>query len=372
VSSERKPRLLYVITLSETGGAQAYVRDLVRAMVADYDVSVGASGDGTLAAAVRDAGAEFISLRHMRRELSPVADVRAVFELARLCRRLRPDVIHLNSSKAGVLGRVAAAIARVPVVVLTANGWAFNASSGLESTLYRLTLRAVRPLTTMVVCVSEVEREEGLRARACSENMSVVIPNAVRVSGQLVRGEQSPNRVPVDLISVGRLADPKDFETLLEAFSTLPAGRARLTILGDGPRRGGLGSLAEQLGVGDSVVFAGEVADVSERLARADVFVLASRSEGMPISVLEGMAAGLPVVASAVGGVPEIVVDGETGYLVPAGDAKLLAERLESLVQDAGLRTRMGANGFGRVEELFSLETWRSRYLELYRSLLES
>jgi glycosyltransferase involved in cell wall biosynthesis len=363
-----RPRLLYVVTLAEVGGAQSYVRDLLPAVREQYDVTLAAHGEGPLRAAAAELGIAFVPLRHVRRPLSVIQDPLGVGELTRLLRRVRPDVVHLNSSKAGVLGRIAASAARVPVRVFTAHGWAFKATTGAAARVYTLADRAVCPLTTMIVCVSQTELEAGLAARVCVRERTTVIPNAVDVSALPTRSQGVSE--PVEIVSVGRLAAPKDFSTLLAALALLPAGRARLTVLGDGPLRPALEEQVAELGLAGDVVLAGEAADVRPYLDRADLFVLSSTSEGMPISVLEAMAAGLPVVASAVGGLHEIVVDGATGFLVPPSQPQALADALGRLVEDAGLRGRLGAGGRQRAEDDFSLARWRAAHLDLYASLL--
>jgi glycosyltransferase involved in cell wall biosynthesis len=364
-----KPRLLYVVTLAEVGGAQSYVRDLMSAMQDEFDVAVAAHGDGPVRAAAAELGVPFFPLHHVRRALSPVHDPLGLAELVRLFRRVRPDIVHLNSSKAGVLGRLAGVLALVPIRVFTAHGWAFKATTGASAKLYLVADRLVRPMTTMVVCVSETERRAGLAARVCTVEGSIVIPNAVEV-GELRRDTFNRTSPGALIVSVGRLAEPKDFSTLVEALSRVDAGAARLRILGDGPLREALTSQIEGLGLDGSVELAGEVTDVGRHLHEADVFVLSSRSEGMPISVLEAMAAGLPVVATDVGGLSEVVLDGETGILVPAGDTDAMASRLSALVADADLRQRLGDAGHSRAQDLFSLPGWRERHRELYRSLL--
>jgi glycosyltransferase involved in cell wall biosynthesis len=369
--NQGRPRLLYVVTLAEVGGAQSYVRDLMSAMGDEFEVAVAAHGDGPLRAAAADLGVPFFPLHNVRRALSPLHDPLGLIELVRLFRRLRPDIVHLNSSKAGVLGRLAGALARVPVRIFTAHGWAFKATTGTGARLYLVADRLVRPLTTMVVCVSETERRAGLAARVCTVDNSTVIANAVEV-GELARDVTGHDpRAPL-IVSVGRLAEPKDFSTLVSALSRLDAGTTRLRILGDGPLREALAAQIEGLGLDGSVELAGEVTDVGRHLDEADVFVLSSRSEGMPISVLEAMSAGLPVVATDVGGLSEVVVDGTTGFLVPAGDADALASRLHALIVDPDLRTRFGDSGHSRARDLFSLPGWRERHRQLYRSLLLS
>ena len=358
----RRPTILLLITLAETGGAQTYVAALLPALTGRFEVIVAAHGDGPLRDAALSAGARFVALRHVRRDLRPVHDVAAIAELTRLMRRERPDIVHANSSKAGVLGRTAAALARVPVRIFTAHGWAFKAYSGVGATLFRWADRSMAPLTTATICVSERERAAGLAARTCRAGSTVVIPNAVdAVAAPVARHDGAPPRV----VTVGRLAAPKDALTLVRALAEVRAPFAA-QVVGDGPERAALAAELRTLGLTSVVRLEGNRGDVPQLLAAADVFVLSSRSEGAPLSVLEAMAAGLPVVASAVGGVPEQVVDGTTGLLVAAGDARALAAAIERLLANRDLRRRLGAAGRERALARFDLEAMRRAHVALY------
>ena len=359
----RRPRVLLVITLAEVGGAQAYVAALLPAFAREFDVAVAAYGTGPLREAADAEGVRFLSLEHVRRPISPWRDAAGLVELVRLLRRERPDIMHASSSKAGVLGRLAAAIAGVPIRIFTVHGWAFTAHSGLSSRLYRWADRLVRPLTTVTICVSAQERAAGLAAGTCVAERTIVIPNAIDVESapQATHAREKPL-----LLSVGRLKAPKDFPTLARALDRLPSDSFEALIVGDGPERPSLEEEIERLGLGELVRLAGERRDVPELLAGADVFVLSSSSEGMPMSVLEAMAAGLPVVASRVGGVPELVVDGETGLLVAPGDVEELAAALERLIADTELRQRLGAAGRARARQEFDPDSFRRAHVELY------
>lgn len=359
----QRPRVLIVVTLAETGGAQTYVASLLPALVEEFEVVVAAHGPGPLLETAHSAGARVVALEHVRRPLSPWRDLRGLLELVALLRRERPDILHANSSKAGVLGRLAAALSGVPIRIFTVHGWAFSAHAGITSTLYKWVDRLMRPLTTITICVAESERVSGLATRACDPQRTVVIRNGVD-AGTPVR-TRSDGAAPT-ILAVGRLQRPKDPLTLARALGLLRA-RFSAVIVGGGPDRPRLEAELRRLGLERAVVLAGDRSDVADRLARADVFVLSSISEGLPISILEAMAAELPVVASSVGGVPEAVEDGDTGLLVPPRDPVRLAAALERLLVDPALRRRLGSNGRERVREHFSLEAFQQAHVAVYR-----
>jgi glycosyltransferase involved in cell wall biosynthesis len=364
-----RPRVLLVITLAEVGGAQSYVAALLPALAERYDVVLAAHGEGPLRDAAAAVGARFVPLRHVRRPINPLRDLAGLLELISLLRRERPQILHASSSKAGVLGRLAAVAARVPIRFFTVHGWAFSAYSGLASRFYRVSDRLMAPLTTVTICVSETELAAGLEAGTCSADRSVVIHNAVDVAGAPRSGHDRPTP---RLIAVGRLKAPKDFLTLIRALATLPGQAFEALIVGGGPERNAVEAEIRRLELHGRVRLAGERSDVPELLAASDVFVLSSRSEGLPVSVLEAMAAELPVVATDVGGLAELVVDGETGILVPPGDEAALSEALGRLVEDRELRRRLGGGGGGRAESTFDLSEFRRAHLELYESQLGS
>jgi glycosyltransferase involved in cell wall biosynthesis len=354
---------MLVITLAEVGGAQSYVASLLPALAERYDVALAAYGEGPLREAAAAAGARFVPLRHVRRPVRPWRDLAGLVELARLFRRERPQIVHASSSKAGVLGRLAATVTRVPVRIFTVHGWAFTAYSGLPSRLYQVADRLMEPLTTVTICVSENELAAGLEAGTCRAESTVVIRNAVDVSGA---ARSRHDRAVPRLIAVGRLKAPKDFLTLVRAFAAIPRGKFEALIVGDGPDRQEVEAEIRSLGLEEHVRLAGERDDVPALLADSDLFVLSSRSEGLPVSVLEAMAAVLPVVASDVGGLRELVADSETGILVPPVDVPALAAALGRLVEDRELRRTLGAAGRARAEALFDLAEFRRAHVELY------
>jgi glycosyltransferase involved in cell wall biosynthesis/uncharacterized membrane protein len=358
-----KPRLLMLVTLAEVGGAQTAVSHLLPALTEDFDVTLAAHGSGPLRDTARNAGIRFTPLEHLRRQIHPWHDVLGLIELVRLCRRIRPDVVHVHSSKAGILGRLAAALVRVPVRIFTVHGWSFAAYRRPAARLFLSAERLARPLTTAVICVSTASREQGIAARACSAERTVVIHNAVD-TGSFVQA-RGTERLP-RIVSVARFAFPKDYATLVAALGGISA-EYRATFVGEGPARLDIATALEMQGLEHNVELLPACDDIPNLLAWSDIFVLSSRSEGHPVSILEAMAAGLPVVATDVGGVGESVLDGQTGVLVPAGDVAALATAVERLLENAQLRRRLGDAGRARARELFDLPRFRAAHLELYQ-----
>ena len=366
-AARRRPRVLFVVTLAEVGGVASYSAQLLPGLVEDFDVTVAASGDGPLRESAESLGIPYVALRHMRRDLSPARDVAAVAELYRLMRRRRIDIVHAHSSKAGILARTAAFLARVPVRLFTVHGWAFAAYTGSASRAFRIAERAVRPLTTTIISPSHHVRELGIDAGTCDPVRSVVIPNAVDVSSYPSRvGRDGPPR----LLSVGRLAHPKDFSTLIRAVGTIREIPSLTRIAGDGPDREALGHEIRDLGLDDRLELMGTRSDVPQLLGESEIFVLSSASECLPMSIIEAMAAGLPVVASDVGGVGELVLHERTGLLVPPGDAVALGVALARLLDDTDLRERLGRESARRAREHFDVPLLRERHARLYLDAL--
>jgi sugar transferase (PEP-CTERM/EpsH1 system associated) len=291
---------------------------------------------------------------------------RRILRLARRLRQLRPHVVHTHNPQAHLHGALAARLAGVPVVVHTKHGREL-AQGRLVAVLSRL----ASAWTSRFVAVSEDAARVAMDVEHVPPRKVLVIHNGVDVDRFSATGTGAA-RTGRRAVTVGRLDPIKDQLTMLRALrlvvNELPD--FRLDIVGDGPSRPGLAAESESLGLVDHVCFHGYQAQVGPLLAAADVFVLSSISEGVPLALLEAMASGLPAVATDVGGTREVVVPGETGYLVPSGSPEALARAILDIEAQPGARDRMGRAARRRVEEQFNLRTVVARYEDLYLQCL--
>jgi glycosyltransferase involved in cell wall biosynthesis len=250
-----------------------------------------------------------------------------------------------------------------PVLVMTRHGEADRTSARLVAA----------PITDGIIACSTRVRD-AFRARhpRYPSRRLIVIENGVDTSSRapvadaLASVRKPGHRV---VVTVARLDPVKDLGTMIRALATLGDRKVQLVLVGDGPTREELTALTRDLGLEERVTFLGFRRDVADILRAADVFALSSISEGMPLAALEAMAAGLPVVATAVGGTPEVVRDGVTGLLVPARDPNAFGAALARVLDDDALRASMGAASRARVEASFSLRVTTERYLDAYEAL---
>ena len=358
-------RILYLITRAELGGAQVHLLQLVRAGVAENELIVATGEEGVLCEQARASGAKVIVLRHLRHDPHPWHDIAGLLEIARVIRRERPEIVHAHSGKAGLLGRIAARLCGVPAVY-TAHGFAFAEGAPTAKRLVAWMgewLAARTGATT--IAVSEGECRLAIRHSISSSSSMVVVHNGCETFERTARPETQP---PV-LIMVARFARPKRQDILLRAFSKLSQA-AQLWFVGDGPDLENARFLACELGIESRVVFWGARTNVPQLLEQAQIAVLLSDHEGFGLSLIEAMSAGLPVVASDVGGMREVVLPNESGYLVRNEDETPLVEALERLVNDPALRKRMGAAGRYRQITCFGAERMLSETTRVYGEVI--
>jgi glycosyltransferase involved in cell wall biosynthesis len=369
VEGERKLRLLYIVTRAERGGAQTHVLDLATAMREEFDIAVATGEEGFLTDACRKREIPLYVLPHLQREVMPWREALALGEIRDLIRRFQPDLIHAHTFKAGFLGRLAGRLFGIPSIY-TVHAWLYGtpAVSRLCSALSGPCERLAAHWCERIITVSQAGARVIRKHEIGSPKKLVTIHNGIPDCRE--RALAHADR-PLVITMVSRFIEGKEQELLLRAFASIASG-ARLRLVGDGPTRQSAERLAQKLGIESKVEFMGNRDDVPWLLAESNIFVLASKSEMLPISILEAMRAGLPVIASDVGGVNEAVAHGETGLLVRSGDVSALMQALTQLASDSALRTRMGRAGRQRFTENFLSSCMEERTRSLYREVLFS
>ncbi|MGB9618801.1 MAG: glycosyltransferase family 4 protein [Armatimonadota bacterium] len=355
-------KVLYVIARSVPGGAQTHVMDLIRHAGDAFEPGLVTFEPGFLVDKAREMGVPTWIVPVPTDSINLLRDLFALRCLVRVIREFSPDLVHAHSTKSGVIARVAARMAGVPAV-FTAHGWAFT--EGVADRRRKAAVaveRAAARLTRRIICVSEYDRDLALCCGVGSRDRIVVIPNGIAFSDLRT---SYPKRETVRCVMVARFSPPKEQPALIRAISRVK--EIELILVGDGELIDESRALASTLGVEDRVRFMGSRNDVPEILAECDVFALISRWEGLPYTVLEAMRAGLPVVASNVGGVSEAVIHRETGLLVPRDDLAALSNSLRYLVDNPGERRRMGEAGRRRCLTRFALSAMIEATFAVYR-----
>jgi glycosyltransferase involved in cell wall biosynthesis len=363
-------KIAYLVTRAEPiGGAQIHVRDLaIAAREHGHAATVLTGGTGSFVDSLREHGVPVVVLRHLMVPIGPVRDLKALAEVRGALKALQPDLLTTHSSKAGILGRIAGRSLDIPVV-FTAHGWAFTPGiPGRHAAVYRRIERWAGPLASRIITVSEFDRRLAVDARIAPADRLVTVHNGMPDVASQLRAD--PGQTPPRLVMVARFEAQKDHPTLLEALGGLAHLPWSLDLIGNGPLMGAMHALAARVGLADRVRFLGQRMDVHELLARSQVSLLVTNWEGFPLSILESMRAGLPVIASGVGGIAEAVVEGKTGYVVPRHGVEQLRARIEELLVDPGLRVRLGGNGRARYERHFTLAHSVAKTLAVYCDVL--
>jgi glycosyltransferase involved in cell wall biosynthesis len=368
-----KPEVFHLIYSLYRGGAERLIESIVSGGSGDFSHTVcSITGGGDLIESLRSSGAAVIALGRSGR-----ADIGRLSSIAGAVRAVAPAVVHMHNPPAAVWGTLSSIAGGWDIPVVRTEHRPY-VPRGLPYP-YRLLYGAVNRRTTAIVCVSDTVRRSLESAFPRAAPIMRTIHNGVDTSAFAASRSRErcreifglPPRATV-VGTVGRLVPVKNQSLLMKAFGRI-SGRfpgARLAILGEGALRKDLASLAARERLGDLVSFHDPVREVSDFYGALDVFALSSDSEGLPLSVLEAMASGLPVAATSVGGIPEAVADGESGLLVPPGDPVPLAAALESLLENPELSGSMGERGRIVAMERFDAGDCVSAYEECYSAAI--
>lgn len=390
MSTAEPVRVLRVIARLNKGGPALHVAYLSAGLEErGYETTLVAGslarGEGSMAYVAEQRGVEVVRLPDLHREISPLHDLRAAHRLAAIIKRVRPQILHTHTAKAGAVGRTAALLAgdaRPPIVVHTFHGHVLRGYFGpASSAFFRMLERSLASTTTALVAVSPEVRDDLVALGVAPAEKFTVIRLGVELTERVDESPDTRARarrmmgIPDDRFTVGWMgrmtAVKRTGDIVFAVKRLLDAGvDACLCLVGDGPDREATEQLAHDLGIVDRCLFLGYQDDVAPFYAAFDALILPSANEGTPVSAIEALAAGRPVVATRVGGVPDVIRDGLDGFLVTPGDVDELADRLGRLAADRELARRMGESGRERVLERYSVDRLVADVDGFYRRLL--
>lgn len=380
-------KILYVITQGEQGGAQRYVKTLaVESLAVKHQVfvAIGESTDSFLQRELTAKGLETFALAKLKRNISPINDLLAIFELAKLLRTVQPDIIHLNSTKAGIVGTLASVIYDFKKhkhrLIYTAHGWVFNEDMNLvKKWLYKLLEKITAGRKDKIICVSDYDRWTALGEKIAPADKLVAIHNGIKAEeiNFLTKDEArkklfpktSPKATEIIIGAIANFYPTKGLAYLIQAVKILVYDYKlpiKAVIIGDGNLRPQLEELIKQSQLENQLILAGQIKNASAYLKACDIAVMSSVKEGLPYFLLEAMTASLPCVATKAGGMPEVIKDNETGLLAETKNPSDLADKIRLLAEDIDLRIRFGQAGLARAKKEFSQEAMIKSTLALY------
>ena len=378
--------ICHVITKLELGGAQELAMRVVSGLDRRRFRPVLIAGPGGLLTEEAHAleGVEVCLIPSLIREIRPIQDLRALWELVRTFRRLRPKFVHTHSSKAGILGRLAAWLAGVPCILHTIHGYGVTPAQPFWQQRALIALeRMVGRVTTHWIAVSQADRRRGIEwGLFTASKVSVVRPgiDPTAFAARLESSERDRLRamlgVGPDHLLVGTVSclkpqkSPEDF-IRVAALVCERVAEAKCVLVGDGALRPQIEALIQARGLKDRVTLLGWRRDVAALMKAFDVFVLTSQWEGLPCAMLEARASRIPIVATRVGGAAEAIVEGIQGTLCPVGDVRAMAERVCQILEDERFRADL-RTGTQELPEEFTIQETVKQYQSLYTYLLHT
>jgi glycosyltransferase involved in cell wall biosynthesis len=345
---------------------------LAREQMERHAVGMVCHSSGSAAEQCREAGAQVWTMP-VGRSIQPGRDLLHLHRLYRIVQQFQPDVLHAHSSKAGVLGRLAARMSGVPVVFSPQN-FAYRAYEGTRAARFAFYVveRTLAPLTDCLHVVSRDEYEDAIGNKMSTSSRCGMVHNGIDLDPLLTMADHAEDN-PLTVGTYARMFAQKRLDFLIDAFAILAARgvRFRGLVIGDGPERERLLVYAKERGIDADIVFDSAPHDAAAALSRIDVFALSSSHEACPLSVMEAMTAGRPVVATDVGAVSEVVTHGESGLIAPFGAVEEFADALERVITNTPLRRALGAAARRKAPSRFGSDVMAQRMDLLYRCAIE-
>ena len=360
-------KIVQLIThMHEVGGAQVHVRDLSTRLVQDgHHISILYGAEKKLADELYVNEIEYIPMKYLIRNMNLIKDFLAFVEMRKSLKQMNPDIVAIHSSKAGILGRLACWSLRIPFV-FTAHGWAFTEGVGKNKQFfYRKVEKWIGKITKKVITVCDYDRILALQQQVLASSKLETIHNGVM--DQNNPSNQLASNGMVKILMVARFDIPKKHLELLEALSFMKELNWHMIFAGDGSLKERCAQYVQEHNMGHKVTFLGNHTNVSELLMDSDIFVLTSSWEGLPLSILEAMSHGLPIVASNVGGIREAVRNSENGFLIHHN----LPELLSILIENPMLRKKMGRKSREIYEISFTFERMYHKTFLTYKNLIK-
>ena len=362
-----RPLILILITKADVGGAQVHVLEILKRLKSHYRFVLATGEHGYLVERAQDLGIEIIVLKHLNRAISPSEDRRAYAECLAMLRTFKPELLHTHSSKAGVIGRLAAWRAGVPSL-FTAHGWAFTEGAPALQRAYGLVVESVLcRLIGRVVTVSSYDFELAKRYRVGLSRNRYLVKNGISMP---LLCKQEKCHKNLQILTIGRLSLVKNHAMMLDALSALTIP-FHAHIIGEGECGAALEEQIGSLGLENKVELLGEVTRTTKYLAEADLFLLSSNYEGLPLSVLEAMSYGIPVVATNVGGVSEAVLNERTGLLSERKNVAQFSANIEMLGNRPELRQQFGETALSHYAENFTADRMVNELHGIYEDMTE-
>ena len=359
----QNPTVLILITKADVGGAQIHVLEIIERLKNEFTFILATGEEDFLTEQARKTGIEVRVLNHLKRPIKFLEDKKAYTECIELFLDVKPDLIHSHSSKAGVIGRLAAWRLGIPSL-FTAHGWAFTEGAPLLQRAYGFAIESLLcRLVGSVITVSELDFKLASRYKVGPAAKRFLVQNGVRQPEHI--GHKIEHEA-LQIVSIGRLNESqKNQSMLIDVLAELDFPY-EAKLIGEGASRQQLENQIQHKGLQNQIHLTGEVIDTSHYLANTDIFVLTSNYEGLPLSILEAMSYGLPIVACDVGGVKEAVLDRENGLLSKRGDVQALTQNIKILAGDSKLRARYGARSLQHYQDKFTAERMTNETRNVY------